>query len=243
MKYSKAPTISSINSNTPIHTVINVPSQQTQSNQPQQNLLNLPKSGSGNLSDQSSSKLSKSIPNIFSPVNPVIAGSLLLNLDSSESTSTSVDRSNPTNDNKESNLSKPDSFSTSDSQNNGLELNTIPINIKLPESNNNNNNYSQPLYSTSLTSKQTLVSNFVNVEKSNKRKYSDRLNKAANTIVNFGAELSSNTSTVFFSDQSKESMDNLELMSRIVQLCVSDMIKYSIDLFTVCQILLKIKSN
>ncbi len=63
-----------------------------------------------------------------------------------------------------------------------------------------------------------------------KRKYSEKINKAASSIVNFGAELSSSKTTAFFSDSFKE---NLENMSKVIQLCVSDMIKYSMDLFTV----------
>lgn len=63
-----------------------------------------------------------------------------------------------------------------------------------------------------------------------KRKYSEKINKAASSLVNFGAELSSSKPTAFFSDSFKE---NLENMSKVIQLCVSDMIKYSMDLFTV----------
>ena len=66
-----------------------------------------------------------------------------------------------------------------------------------------------------------------------KRKYSDKFNKAASSIVSFGAELSSGTTGSFFSDSMKDSLDNLEYMSKVVQLCVADMIKYSMDLFTV----------
>lgn len=80
---------------------------------------------------------------------------------------------------------------------------------------------SQPLVSTnqSTTSKQNY-----------KRKYSEKINKAASSLVNFGAELSSSKHSAFFSDSFKE---NLENMSKVIQLCVSDMIKYSMDLFTV----------
>ena len=63
-----------------------------------------------------------------------------------------------------------------------------------------------------------------------KRKYSEKINRAASSIVNFGAELSSSKPTNFFTDSFKE---NLENMSKVIQLCVSDMIKYSMDLFTV----------
>ena len=68
------------------------------------------------------------------------------------------------------------------------------------------------------------------VKSNYRRKYSDRINRAASSIVNFGAELSSSTSSAFFSDSVK---DNFENMSKVVQLCVSDMMKYSMDLFTV----------
>ena len=72
------------------------------------------------------------------------------------------------------------------------------------------------------------------VDKSNsKRKYSEKLNKAATSIVNFGVELSSSTSSAFFSDSFEKNLSNLEYMSKVVQMCVADMIKYSMDLFTV----------
>ena len=67
-------------------------------------------------------------------------------------------------------------------------------------------------------------------DKSNsKRKYSEKLNKAATSIVNFGAE----TTSAFFSDSFEKNLSNLEYMSKVVQMCVADMIKYSMDLFTV----------
>jgi len=85
-----------------------------------------------------------------------------------------------------------------------------------------------------LIHKQTLQDQIVSVnskDKQNyKRKYSEKINKAASSLVNFGAELSSSKPTAFFSDSFKE---NLENMSKVIQLCVSDMIKYSMDLFTV----------
>ena len=72
---------------------------------------------------------------------------------------------------------------------------------------------------------------YQSVVKSNyKRKYSEKINKAASSLVNFGAEFGSSKTSVFFSDSLK---DNLETMSKVIQLCVADMIKYSIDLFTV----------
>lgn len=66
-----------------------------------------------------------------------------------------------------------------------------------------------------------------------KSTYTDKLNKAANSLVNFGAELGSSTSATFFSDSLDKNLSNLEYMSKVVQLCVADMIKYSMDLFTV----------
>lgn len=67
-----------------------------------------------------------------------------------------------------------------------------------------------------------------------KRKYSNRLNKAASTIVNFSrAELGTTKTSGFFFDSVKDNLESLEYMNKVVQLCVSDMIKYSMDLFTV----------
>ena len=62
-----------------------------------------------------------------------------------------------------------------------------------------------------------------------KRKYSDKINRAASSIVNFGAEF--NKSNRFrTTDSSKGSFEN---MSKVIQICVADMIKYSVDLFNV----------
>jgi hypothetical protein len=86
------------------------------------------------------------------------------------------------------------------------------------------------------TAQPTLTPNTTHsTSKSNyKRKYSEKINKAASSLVNvasnFSAELSSSKSSTFFSESFKE---NLESMSKVIQLCVSDMIKYSMDLFTV----------
>ena len=77
---------------------------------------------------------------------------------------------------------------------------------------------------------QSLASSSSKDKQNYKRKYSEKINKAASSLVNFGAELSSSKPTAFFSDSFKE---NLENMSKVIQLCVSDMIKYSMDLFTV----------
>jgi hypothetical protein len=60
-------------------------------------------------------------------------------------------------------------------------------------------------------------------------KYSDKINKAASSIVSFGSELGSGSK----SDSIKENLDSFEYMNKVVQMCVSDMIKYSMDLFTV----------
>jgi hypothetical protein len=221
MKYSKANTASN-----------NIMSMNQHPSQPPASLtVNVPKGSSStantstpsSLTTNDSVKLSKSNPNLFtnsSSPSPV-------NLDSIESASSSAENVNME--------SKSNNLTLNDSTNNEANYQTgIPISI-VNKSNDLDNQ--TPYYSKSSTTP-TINSTILSVEssiKSSKRKYSDRLNKAANTIVNFGAELSSNTSTVFFSsDQSyKESLENLEFMNKVVQLCVSDMIKYSIDLFTV----------
>ena len=87
------------------------------------------------------------------------------------------------------------------------------------------NSYYQPISQPSVSTTQSSSS-----KQNYKRKYSEKINKAASSLVNFGAELSSSKPTAFFSDSFKE---NLENMSKVIQLCVSDMIKYSMDLFTV----------
>lgn len=227
IKYSKTPSTNSNN-------ITNISQQQVNPSPP----FNLPTkvatgNNSLNIDDPASIKLSKSNPNLFSPSSNSSSPS---NLDDIASVSSSVENIN-TND-----------------ENNNKPLLTEQTSISIDSSsqetqtNNNNNNTNNPLKNTNkqlpdtssklitTTHLQNFNPTILSVEsslKSNKRKYSERLNKAANTIVNFGAELSSNTSTVFFSDQSKENLENLEFMSRLVQLCVSDMIKYSIDLFTV----------
>jgi len=80
--------------------------------------------------------------------------------------------------------------------------------------------HAQSSSSSSSTSKQNY-----------KRKYSEKINKAASSIVNFGAEL--NKSNKILSS-------SFESMSKIIQLCVSDMIKYSLDLFNVIIIVIYI---
>lgn len=103
----------------------------------------------------------------------------------------------------------------------------------------NNNQASTSTYSSSNSSPSSPALNSSSLLQSNsnktnsKRKYSDKFNKAASSIVNFGVELSSSKTSAFFSDSIKENLENLEYMNRVVQLCVSDMIKYSMDLFTV----------
>jgi hypothetical protein len=230
MKYSKTNT-----TNNNIMSINSYPSQPNQS--PVSLSLNVPK-GSNNstntgisnssLTTNDSIKLSKSNPNIFtnsSSPSPVNLGII-------ESASSSTENINME--------SKQTNFNLNDSINNEASYQTsIPISI-VSKKNDLDNQISLPYNSKlSTTTPAYINSTILSVEssiKSSKRKYSDKLNKAANTIVNFGAELSSNTSTVFFSsDQSnKESLENLEFMNKVVQLCVSDMIKYSIDLFTVC---------
>ncbi len=63
-----------------------------------------------------------------------------------------------------------------------------------------------------------------------KRKYSEKINKAASSIVNFGSELNKSNKFLSSSDSTKGSFEN---MSKVIQLCVSDMIKYSFELFNV----------
>ena len=66
-------------------------------------------------------------------------------------------------------------------------------------------------------------------DKSKTNYISNKINKAASSIVSFGSELGGGNK----SDQAKESLENFEYMNKVVQMCVSDMIKYSMDLFTV----------
>ncbi|CAF0915176.1 unnamed protein product [Brachionus calyciflorus] len=93
---------------------------------------------------------------------------------------------------------------------------------------------SHPSSNQTQTSNTDLNSNLIQMIKQNsKRKYSDRLNKAASTLANFGVEFGSSKGTSLFSDSTKDSLETLDFMNKVVQLCVSDMIKYSMDLFTV----------
>ena len=229
MKYSKANTTNNNNIMTSINPNLSPqPPTSLSLNVPKGGSSNSPNAGSSSLTISDTVKLSKSNPNLFtnsSSPSPV-------NLDSIESASSSAENVN-TELIRNNTEFKPTNFSSNDSSNNDTSYQTsTPINI-INKTNDVDNSAS--LHSKSSNINSTILSVESSI-KSSKRKYSDRLNKAANTIVNFGAELSSNTSTVFFSsDQSyKESLDNLEFMNKVVQLCVSDMIKYSIDLFTVC---------
>jgi hypothetical protein len=58
-----------------------------------------------------------------------------------------------------------------------------------------------------------------------KSTYINKFNRAASSFVSFGSDLKS--------DSIKESLENFDYMNKVVQLCVSDMIRYSMDLFTV----------
>lgn len=117
---------------------------------------------------------------------------------------------------------------------------SVESNMLTKEVQANNNNKSNQMVSftelNSSTSSTTAMGGSVTTSQTGKdklnykRKYSEKINRAASSIVNFGAELSSSKPTAFFSDSFKE---NLENMSKVIQLCVSDMIKYSMDLFTV----------
>lgn len=68
-----------------------------------------------------------------------------------------------------------------------------------------------------------------------KSNYKQKLNKAANSIVNFAVSGESASSSSVMTSMSKESMDSLDQLSKVVQMCVADMIKYSMDLFTVIE--------
>lgn len=125
--------------------------------------------------------------------------------------------------------------------NNDNNKQSVELNIPTKEVQANNNKKSSQVVSfTELSSStssttamggSTTTTSQTGKDKLNyKRKYSEKINRAASSIVNFGAELSSSKPTAFFSDSFKE---NLENMSKVIQLCVSDMIKYSMDLFTV----------
>lgn len=67
-----------------------------------------------------------------------------------------------------------------------------------------------------------------------KSNYKQKLNKAANSLVNFAVSGNESSSSSALAAMSKESLDSLDYISKVVQMCVADMIKYSIDLFTVC---------
>lgn len=99
---------------------------------------------------------------------------------------------------------------------------------ELNSTSSNTNANSQSITITQL--QQNTVQNSTNSKQNYKRKYSEKINRAASSLVNFGAELSSTKPTGFFTDSFKE---NLENMSKVIQLCVSDMIKYSMDLFII----------
>lgn len=75
-----------------------------------------------------------------------------------------------------------------------------------------------------------------------KSNYKQKLNKAANSLVNFAA-LGDSASSSTAASLTKESMDSLDQLSKVVQMCVADMIKYSIDLFTVSNVKLTLMSS
>lgn len=65
-----------------------------------------------------------------------------------------------------------------------------------------------------------------------KRKCSQTFNKAAASIVNFSAGIVDLNN---YAQNNSISTDEIEYLSKVGQLCVSDMIKYCMDLFTVCR--------
>ena len=83
-----------------------------------------------------------------------------------------------------------------------------------------------------------------------KRKCSDTINKAASSLVHLstglselasgasygyggGAALGAGVASAVASSGGGSPSDNFEIMSKVTQVCVADMIKYSMDLFTV----------
>ena len=96
------------------------------------------------------------------------------------------------------------------------------------------NEFAQLATSTPSTVAKTDLSKiqtFQSAKNSNyKRKYSEKINKAASSIVNFGSELNKSNRFLPSSDSTKGSFES---MSKVIQLCVSDMIKYSVELFNV----------
>lgn len=82
--------------------------------------------------------------------------------------------------------------------------------------------FSQETKSSSQQSQDFPDSNIA-AQSSKLSKYSDKIiNKATNSFVSFGG-----------GEISKESLESFESMNKVVQSCVADMIKYSMDLFTV----------
>lgn len=70
-----------------------------------------------------------------------------------------------------------------------------------------------------------------------KTNYKQKLTSAANSIVNFAVSTGGDIGGGGSGAMSKESMDSLDRLSKVSQMCVNDMIKYSMDLFTVSGIL------
>ena len=64
-----------------------------------------------------------------------------------------------------------------------------------------------------------------------KRKCSQTFNKAATSIANFSAGIVDSNN--YTSQSTSINIDEIEYISKVGQICVSDMIKYSMDLFTV----------
>jgi hypothetical protein len=89
----------------------------------------------------------------------------------------------------------------------------------------------------STSSSSSLASSKINY----KRKASETINKAASSLANFGAELSSSTSSAFGFSSANNSMIKSKVKQKkdtnglkdTIQICVADMIKYSMELFSV----------
>jgi hypothetical protein len=74
----------------------------------------------------------------------------------------------------------------------------------------------------------------LNVSESNqKANQQSFINSQSDKTNKLNIDLGQVTNTSFFNDSLDKNLSNLEYMSKVVQLCVADMIKYSMDLFTV----------
>jgi hypothetical protein len=77
-------------------------------------------------------------------------------------------------------------------------------------------------------------SEHLNVSESNQKANQQSFIKSQSDKTNkLNIDMGQVTNTSFFNDSLDKNLSNLEYMSKVVQLCVADMIKYSMDLFTV----------